>query len=450
VAELRGDGGAGFASWVPTTSGHLSFSAVGRHLQRGACFNNLDRVSDGAPLGVAVVQTRTNRDARWPFRPLGQHRFHLFLVATPEPALTPYFNSKGELDHRRDSRGALRGTVHWFAGGKTYRERHADRRVVSELGTRLDRLNYDPGSDGLDWVGVWRREFEERADATLEFVLYRTGEIRLSGSLEHYYGSAEEKVRSRMVAARHAYYFIKDCAHHHHHHRPTDDQLLPLVRLADNGLSEDANWRREVLWALTRVIGRFRHTTGNVGGRQALGVIAYAEAFQMTLARVRRRASADTHVADDSLATFSFGQQRASIEVAKEVDNWKRQSGFSLFTLTLASLISLASLWGVAARFAAELKWGKPNIFWFDLPRIFYDRYETFLLFVICLILVVYDRTLGLRSGRRSIVEIPVKAALGLAAAARHKRSLAARRIAFWGFVAATLALWVFALGLWP
>jgi hypothetical protein len=367
----------------------------------------------------------------------------LFLIATPEPSLTPYFNGKGELHHRCDSRGALRGTVHWFGGGNTYRQRQADCRTVRDVSARLERLNDHPSAGDPNWIRSWSAEFEALSDARLEFVLYRTGELRISGSLDYYHGSLEEKIRGRRIAARHAYYFIKDCAHHHHHHHPTDDQLLPLVRLSDAGLSEDAHWRREVLWALTRVIGQFRRASGNVRRRQALGVIAYAEAFQMTLARVRRRSTAETHIFDDSLASFRFEQQQASIEVAKEVDNWQRQSRFSLLALSLASLISLLSLWGVAARFAAELKWGQPYLFWFDLPKTFYIRYETFLLVVLSVILLVYDRTLRVKS----YSEVPYRAALGLAAS-MYRHRLAALGKVFWGTI--MIALWGFIFGLLP
>jgi hypothetical protein len=468
VAEFQDCDTASFAGWVPTTSGHLSFSAIGRHLpSETACFNNFHRLPNGAPLGVAVVQTRTNRDVLWPFRPLGRwlgasararwpnskwlrwlpegHRFHFFLIASPEPALAPYFDGKGKLCHRPDSRGALRGTVYWFAGAKTFHQRLRDQEMVREVSTRLHSLNVDPPAGDWDWIESWKAEFEKLGDAKLDFVLYRTGELRLSGSLGHYHGTNKERIESRMAAARHAYYFIKDCAHHHHHHHPTDDQLLPLVPLADPTLSEDAHWRREVLWALTRVIGQFRRESGHAKHRQALGVIAYAEAFQLTLARVRRPPGAQRHVADESLATFNFGQQRASIEVSKEVENWRRQGRFSLSALAIASVISLVSLWAASARFARELGWGEPHVFLMDLPKAFYLHYELFLLVVLSVIAVVYDRTYRLKSWTEGLVRV----AFGWLAA-RHNRKPVARLLVPWGSVLLVAALWGFVLGLWP
>ena len=317
--------------------------------------------------------------------------------------------------------------------------------MVREVSTRLHSLNVDPPAGDWDWIESWKAEFEKLGDAKLDFVLYRTGELRLSGSLGHYHGTNKERIESRMAAARHAYYFIKDCAHHHHHHHPTDDQLLPLVPLADPTLSEDAHWRREVLWALTRVIGQFRRESGHAKHRQALGVIAYAEAFQLTLARVRRPPGAQRHVADESLATFNFGQQRASIEVSKEVENWRRQGRFSLSALAIASVISLVSLWAASARFARELGWGEPHVFLMDLPKAFYLHYELFLLVVLSVIAVVYDRTYRLKSWTEGLVRV----AFGWLAA-RHNRKPVARLLVPWGSVLLVAALWGFVLGLWP
>jgi hypothetical protein len=79
--------------------------------------------------------------------------------------------------------------------------------------------------------------------------------------------------------------------------------------------------RRHGQSVLTSRSGQFRRDKEHVKRRQALGVIAYAEAFQVTLARIRRPAGMQRHIIDDSLATFSFTQQRASIEVSKEVDS---------------------------------------------------------------------------------------------------------------------------------
>lgn len=367
--------------------------------------------------GVAVAQTRVNTDPG--FRRLGRVARpllarisptsslldwfpqgllnHLLLLARPVPALTPYFDHKGDLQHRADSRGALRGTVYLINEGgsndERRRRRSAWRRLAGQVHQHSMTLQHPDGG----WFDQLAEEAGALARAKLDFTLYRTGELRLSGDLSPYHGDLSQKVESRLSLVRQIYYYIKDCAHRHHHHDPSDDQLLPITPLMDLGIKEDGHWRRQVLWALTKVAGQFRRDREQVKRRQALGVIAYAEAFQLTLARVRRLPGEQGHEVDDSLATFNFEQQRDSIEVSQEVDSWRRQGLFSTWALVIATVISFSSLWFAAER-SGSSRWPRPMDYGFSLPETFYTHYDLFGVSALLSLAMLYDRTWAIRS----------------------------------------------------
>jgi hypothetical protein len=468
----RGD----FAGWVPTTSGHLSFSVVGRRLRPSACcFNNLETAGRADVLGVAVAQKRVNRDAAAPLRWLGRrfgpvvrrrwpqsklrdwlpegHVYYFFLLAEPRPALTPYFDKAGKLQHRPDARGALKGSVFFLAEGKTLADRRRRSAAARRLSDMVHAYNLNPPILGQDWLACLRSEFRSEAGAAVDFTLYRTGELRMNAPLTPYKPGAEDPSEQRLSLARHIYYFIKDCAHQHHHHRPQDDQLLPLIPVDDPGLKADGHWRRQILWALTKAVGQFRRDKEHVKRRQALGVIAYAEAFQVTLARIRRPAGKKRHVVDDSLATFTFTQQRASIEVSKEVDSWRRQGVFSTMALAVASIISFSSLWFAVAR-TARPEWGGPTTYHLgigtfvqldiNLQKWFFVHYDLFLIAVLAIIAIGYDRTYAFKSRTESLLRLAFAWL-----ASRHRRARVLKVLATMLYLGLVGLILGFAVGFW-
>lgn len=373
-----------FAAWVPNVTGHLSFSAVGGQLAGDvACCNNLNRHIPPHILFVAVAQRRKNDDSSTflprlaqlvaPLRrallerfgqgqigawtrewlPVGQAQ-HFFMLAKPVQAMMPYFDRNGTLKHRLDERGALEGSVFIAAEETEQPYRYAQRNQLNQLRRTIEILNSAENAQDIesDLAGL-QDDVLQMSDTQVSFTLYRTGECRLRMPIAE---AGREGEQALLV--RHAYYFIRDTAHRHYHHASRDDRLLPAVEVGASEGADDIEWRREVLWALTRTIGEYRRSRSMAQRRQALGITAYADAFQATLARIRRSpAGPDPHIEEPSLATFDFKHLRESAKVGNEVSAWRRQGGFSVAALTIASIISLTALWVALSRLATERGW---------------------------------------------------------------------------------------------
>ncbi len=91
--------------------------------------------------------------------------------------------------------------------------------------------------------------------------------------------------------------------------------------------------------------------------RQALGIIAYADAFQSTLARVRWAGWPKALREDQALDRFDFVHLRESIKVANDVGAWHRQGLFSVAALSVASTLSITAAWVAISRLAGDRKW---------------------------------------------------------------------------------------------
>jgi hypothetical protein len=420
-----------YAAWVPTSSGHHSFSAVGTYLVGGdaVCYNNMDRRTlRESLLGVVAAQRRISRRdtssiLRWIARWLGPlllfamrkrledlpeslavwiaagYVQHFFLVGSPNPAASPYFDPEQRLRHRDDRRGVLEGRVYIVLNEADRGRRREQDELLEQLFADIEAANHAYGNRVPE--EGWSERFAARiapvSQVELGFRLYRTGELRLE--LLRQPGRGAEADVEAEIFSRHAYYFVRDCAHRHYHHKQTDDQLLPAIRIDLYGHAEgETVWRREVLWALTRTAGQYRRENYLSARRQSLGVLAYADAFQATLARVRRRDDRpEHHFVDPSLASFDFGHQKASTQVANDVTIWWRQGAWAAVGFGFATLLSLLGIWATVGRLAASGDWTpSPGALW--VIEIFYTNPFPFVAAALGFIWVLWDATYGDRS----------------------------------------------------
>jgi hypothetical protein len=349
-----------YAAWIPTTTGHLSFSNVGLGRERffSGIFgrNSLD-IDKGSSVGeetaICAFQYRPNRDIALPLRWLGTCRqilglnvcFRLrrwlpthtnspfLLIASAAEAQTPYVipasgDQDGIVKTRLDTRGAVEGRVLFVRMGVGPKQFLQDWMAMWTL-TRSIRTNEFTVSDCVSLKKSIEDHFKSaRNFGEVNFVLYRTGEIRFRSQ------GVNEINES---AIRQAYYFVKDCAHVHHHHQTADDQHLPVCSVTDD---DDKTWRRRVLWSLARVAGQYRREKSLVRRRQALGVLSYADSFQKTLAQIYRKAGEETFTYMPDFATYDFSHQRASIAAANEAEAWFRQGRAGMAAAIIAALFS--------------------------------------------------------------------------------------------------------------
>lgn len=185
---------------------------------------------------------------------------------------------------------------------------------------------------------------------TIDFALYRTGELRLWIGAD--LGGAPSMEAAQAVV-RQACFFVRDLAHTHTHHDPGSDQLSavekfrPLPEGRDD-LWTEGKWRRETLWGLSRVVEELTQKRGVTGHRQALGVLAYADAFQSTfLSWVRTPDTADglqPTPPDNITAGFDFAHYRESVKAVIDTRAANQSVGAQMWATGVAILLSVASL----------------------------------------------------------------------------------------------------------
>lgn len=359
-----------FAGWVPTISGHLSFSLIGGPEVTPRC-RTFNRPISAVPARLmAVHQRRTVQDYVAAPRTIRAVRPQTcqdyVLVARTGFAQIPYFQD-GKLEHALDEQGVLFGNVIVLPPEKDPTTQQRREKFFRELRSELDRqtdLTADPEvviDSIIDLVETAR--VDGVSCLALEFALFRTGEVRIWYSLEHLLGrqvhpqaippSPEELELAEAIAPQ-VYFFIKDVTHIHYHHEPDSDQLLPLTRLrpvlvpSDHDANE-LSWRRETMWGLARVVSQFRRRNKLYDFKRVMGLIAYADAFQATLASIWRRQTLDTKMETHGrLSRYDFAHTKSSVEAMESLATWRKSGGLQFFAIMAGVILSSVALWAGA------------------------------------------------------------------------------------------------------
>ncbi|WP_404373793.1 hypothetical protein AB5I39_08730 [Sphingomonas sp. MMS24-J45] len=290
------------------------------------------------------------------------------MIARTGPADTPYV-SNGAVKIARDDQGVLSGIIlvvprdrdkimkgrrkKFLADIRHQLERQFDRTAAPQqvIDTILDRID-DARIEGI-------------ACQTMEVAMFRTGELRIWFDMRFFLGRevhaqaippSPEELELAEALPPQAYFFAKDITHLHYHHEPDSDQLLPLTRLqavataADHEANE-LNWRRETLWGLARVVSQYRQRNTLYDFKKVLGMLAYADAFQSTLALVWRKQSLDDLIEPhDRLSRYDFAHTRSSVEAMESLATWKRSGGLQLFAIMAGVVLSSLALWAGAVQ----------------------------------------------------------------------------------------------------
>ena len=312
-----------FVGWVPTITGRLSFSRIGdghkgdrsicNHTstvdRRGFLFGSETRVSRDGPLPAFVMQWFGRRPA-----------VHFITVLEVARAQFPCHSSepitgdpeKAPVVLQDDAEGALIGTVTFFSTGLSLppkaREVLDDFHQLAREG-RSPRCSpaerakkFQTGKQASDklWDDLTRAFFAPELTpgfGRVRIELRRTGECRLSVDENDLFTTAGAKRAQRSgnvsaeehkpplaiaaaSAARQTFFFMRDLAHHHYHHDAHSDLLTTTYGWAPD---QDEIWRRETQYGLVRMAIAARRQDTAKKFKQALGVIAYAEAFQKHL-----------------------------------------------------------------------------------------------------------------------------------------------------------------------
>ncbi len=377
------------AGWVPNVSGHLSFNLLDpKH--KNPTYNHQCDLSQ--PRTVAVYRSRVAQDFPFPdflvrlFRPSAVPAF--VLLAESSGVKTPFFN-KEKLDESDDRNGLLMGIVAVLPNDANLASRCSRWRLIASIKDIISEAGEEKAAGVVDPDRRLARELLTKLEAArsdlachfIRFALFRTGELRLWYDLDGFLGrdlvQDPATARERMVAeslAPQAYYFIKDLLHAHYHHDPTSDQLLPLTATATNvdasaQLADDTAWRYATVRGLTRVVVELRQGGSVAGHQQAKGIIAYANAFQTVLARIRRgQAIGQKHCDESPIIYYDFSNLLTSLDAKDASAQSQTSAQLQLFAILVGILLSGLALWAGAVQIqpilceSLELTEGCPRI----------------------------------------------------------------------------------------
>jgi len=362
------DADRAYAGWVPTVSGHLSFGLIDG---RGRCSALSHRDSGTGSRVVVALQKRSAEDFPLPGRVVSSIRQSAtqdyLLLAKTGPAVTPYIEG-AKIHEQLEEQGVLSGVVLIVPPEEVSQVRIQRNALLDLVRNHVedvaDQCAINPDLDTTTLPLTLLQEFVSArgtiAFHQLKFALFRTGECRIWFDLSDLLGrdisqapiSSVEQIAISALPSQ-AYYFLKDVIHLHYHHDPQTDQLIDLVATEKTSSLDvrDNQWRIDTLRGLAKVVIEYRQSNRPDSNKKALGLLAYADAFQTTLARVRRQGKLDDPMLENkALIPYDFKHVRASIEALEALNEYRRGALLQLFGILVGVVLSGFALWAGAVQ----------------------------------------------------------------------------------------------------
>lgn len=357
-------------------SGHLSFNLLDPQHKNPTYNYQCDLTQ---PRTVAVRRARLAQDYPFPdflvklFRPSAVQDF--VLLAESSRVKTPHFK-EDTLQEADDGNGLLMGIVAVLPtdeDAETETRRLGILKAISEeilsAGDTRAAQSSDPDRRLAREIAAALEDVRsELVCHFVNFALFRTGELRIWYDLDSFLGrdlqgeiAKEKELAAADSIAPQVYYFIKDLLHAHYHHDPNSDQLLPLTATVTKAapeavLEDDINWRYATLRGLTRVVVELRQSRSIPGHQQAKGIIAYANAFQTVLARIRRGAAiGEKHCSDSPIIFYNFENLLMSLDAKDTSAQSQISARLQLFAILVGILLSGLALWAGAVQIQPDL-----------------------------------------------------------------------------------------------
>jgi hypothetical protein len=376
------------AGWVPTISGQLSYSVIGQTSTNGACsyFNDVFPSSEASPLQnpvrfIAMHQQRVapdfpipDRILRWIVPSTVQD---YFLIAETRLADVPLIftdatTQKTGVTLIGNAQGVLIGSVAVLLhdNDKSTKKIH---RAFSDKFVEIMKTSQQSDADKVK-IELLELIRKARIDGiplfTVQFALFRTGEFRLwfpEGMESGVESSDVLKVAQDAIPSQ-AYYFVKDMVHRHYHHHRAADQILTLTETGiqvDQLKENEIAWRRKTLWGLVRVVMQYRRRGRRPDLNKAVGILAYASAFQQNFGRcIRSISPGKTFEPTDQLHLYDFSHMKDSIDVTVDDRQIDRTAFWQFLTLAIAIMFSVFAIWGTSgATMQALCDPAKTNVF---------------------------------------------------------------------------------------
>ncbi len=351
-----------YAGWIPNVGSHLSFSMIGEG--KGPGIARFSQAFDGR-IGrfVSALQDRPTDDFLVPpsmvrrKRPgIAQQWLMLGSTVPVHVAAGVVLDATQPRGGELDEQGMLTGTVHVIVHQPDVLKGTIQRWGVEEIRTLLRSAHRrfmvsneltDRQLDDLQMEITRIVRWRAPASRCISFALMRTGELRLWYDDDGPFDAAEAK--RRRTVARQAYFFLKDVVHHHTHHDSSSDQITPLVQVnasePDRRSAGERKWRRETAWSLSRTVEALLRTGNLDDKRQALGILAYADAFQKSLFdHARDHEDPRYFVRGEAIYGFDFAHVRESLKVQIDRSQVRRTHVTTMLIAALASSIGALSL----------------------------------------------------------------------------------------------------------
>lgn len=305
------------------------------------CYNQVVSAPDRR--GIILHQKRHVRDFPIDGNTVAQFRkssaADFIMVGHSDVSDIPYFDSK--LSHIADTQGALCGWMFVIPNDIVKQRRRQAKRLVSAI------VEHEIASDiqSIDLLSNALKRLDESREnglaiLAIKFVMFRTGEVRVWFDSAEFFGGSKSGNSDGLddVLPSHCYHFLKDITHRHYHHNDDSDQLIQLtkVKKVKNSI-DDVSWRRNTLWGLARVSLQYRHKDKIADYKRAQGILAYAEAFQTTLAKIARANTVSAGHTMSKIALYDFQQIKESMQAVESVATW-RSSAWTQFVATIFAI----------------------------------------------------------------------------------------------------------------
>jgi hypothetical protein len=356
-----------FVGWVPNVSGHLSFGLICHGGEPLPLNHQIEKTGERA---IVVHRRRSAEDFPLPGSFIGRFRrsvtLDYIIAARTATAKTP-FVSVDEIAERVEENGVLTGILLVLPRDSDPEVAAKSAGVIEEIdiaigaaitcATKDEEIAANQLPENIrDRSSEWQKEI---ACHRVNFALFRTGELRIWFDLDDFLGrdtklfptNETERLAAEYLPSQ-MYFCVKDLVHRHYHHDPHTDQLLDFYRL-DTGAEnvDDISWRVNTLRGLAKVVVEFRHSDAPTSNKKALGVLAYADAFQSLLAKLARDETADKPMRLHSgVILYDFNHVRASIEALDALNETRRGALLQLFGILVGVVLSAFALWAGAVQ----------------------------------------------------------------------------------------------------
>lgn len=290
-----------FRSWIPNTSGALSFSLFGD--TSFPSVSNRAMAADGKTRYAIVSQRRKSLDSAIPF--FKELLNSLFFSHEGEFLYICVAKGCGEFPIED---GALSGYLYIYSLDKQniYKERSKSAR------NKLD--NYKCIDGGLElffneeYIDL-TRNLASFSKSMVEFKIKRNGEVEVALTAPYQFTCLENTPeftdennildRDNQIyrIASQSFYFLRDLSHHHKNHRPKTDTIVRLHPVTDN----QNRWKGIVLKELFKKVIEFKKSDSEIICSDATGIIPYIESFQKIAGQGEHIPTLDMRLLEKSL-----------------------------------------------------------------------------------------------------------------------------------------------------